>query len=76
MRSLEAASRDMVKRLMTKKKFREEDLASMDASPVLHSLDTAGLERALSRAKAAILKKDAADSTDLSLSDRMTGQSD
>ncbi len=72
MRSLEAASRDMVKRLMTKKPFREQDLGDVDPGTALRSLDTAGLERALARAKASLLKKDAAEGADLSLSDRMT----
>ncbi len=72
MKSLEAASRDMVKRHLTKKKFREDDLGSMAAHPALPGLDTASLERALTRAKAAVLKKDTTDGDDLSLSDRMS----
>jgi hypothetical protein len=72
-----SASRDMVRRLMTKSKFREEDLGgSLDHAAASLGLDTAGLDLALTRAKAAVLKKTTGNSEDLSLSARMTSAVD
>lgn len=68
-----SASRDMIKRHLTKKKFREEDLGTVDPGAAGAGFDTAGLERALARAKTAVLKKAPADGDDLSLSERMSG---